>query len=110
PKRLKKRQTGRVGAVEAEFFNGLLVVSIAVVAFVLENQGLVRLALLGSQSPQWPLAIYLIAAFVLGGLLALAIQLPSLAISRARASGLRAELMQARKEVEALRMESSKAS
>ena len=25
PKRLKKRQTGRVGAVEAEFFNGLLV-------------------------------------------------------------------------------------
>ncbi len=55
----------------------LLVVSIAVVAFVLENQGLVRLALLGSQSPQWPLAIYLIAAFVLGGLLALAIQLPS---------------------------------
>ncbi|WP_216580249.1 hypothetical protein, partial [Pseudomonas aeruginosa] len=24
PKRLKKRQTGRVGAVEAEFFNGLL--------------------------------------------------------------------------------------
>ncbi len=26
PKRLKKRQTGRVGAVEAEFFNGLLVV------------------------------------------------------------------------------------
>ncbi|MFO2167856.1 hypothetical protein QOU18_10720, partial [Pseudomonas aeruginosa] len=24
PKRLKKRQTGRVGAVEAEFFNGLI--------------------------------------------------------------------------------------
>lgn len=27
PKRLKKRQTGRVGAVEAEFFNGLLELS-----------------------------------------------------------------------------------
>ncbi len=27
PKRLKKRQTGRVGAVEAEFFNGLLVLA-----------------------------------------------------------------------------------
>jgi hypothetical protein len=37
----------------------------------------------------------------------LAIQLPSLAISRARASGLRAELEQARKEVDSLRVPSS---
>lgn len=32
PKRLKKRQTGRVGAVEAEFFNGLLDTGTAVFA------------------------------------------------------------------------------
>ena len=85
----------------------LLVVSIVVVVFVLENQGLVQVAFLGLQSPQWPLAVYLITAFVLGGLLGLAIQLPSLAISRARASGLRAELEQARKEVDSLRVPSS---
>lgn len=39
PKRLKKRQTGRVGAVEAEFFNGLLVLSPDEERFSLEPSG-----------------------------------------------------------------------
>lgn len=88
----------------------LLVVSIAVVVFVLENQGVVQLAFLGVQFPQWPLAVYIIIAFILGGLLGLAAQLPFLTISRVRASSLRAELVQARKEVDTLRAEPSKVS
>lgn len=38
PKRLKKRQTGRVGAVEAEFFNGLLAAAIAEKADLTKEQ------------------------------------------------------------------------
>lgn len=64
----------------------------------------------GVQFPQWPLAVYIIIAFILGGLLGLAAQLPFLTISRVRASSLRAELVQARKEVDTLRAEPSKVS
>ncbi|HIE2337575.1 LapA family protein [Pseudomonas aeruginosa] len=88
----------------------LLVVSIAVVIFVLENQGVVQLAFLGLQSPQWPLAVYIVAAFILGGFLGLVIQLPFLTMSRVRVSSMRTELAQARKEVDALRAAPSKVS
>ncbi|WP_236202919.1 LapA family protein [Pseudomonas aeruginosa] len=56
------------------------------------------------------LAVYIIIAFILGGALGLAVQLPFLAMSRVRASSLRAELVQARKEVDTLRAEPSKVS
>ena len=49
----------------------LLLVAVASVIFVLENQDPVQLGFAGNQSPQWPLAAYITAAFIAGGLLGL---------------------------------------
>ena len=49
----------------------LLLVALARVIFVLENQVLVQLSFAGNPSPQWPLAAYMVFAFIAGGLLGL---------------------------------------
>lgn len=49
----------------------LLLVALASVIFTLENQALVQLSFVGNQSPQWPLAAYMVFAFIAGGVLGL---------------------------------------
>ncbi|MBF7729490.1 lipopolysaccharide assembly protein LapA domain-containing protein [Pseudomonas sp. N040] len=49
----------------------LLLVAVASVIFVLENQAAVQLSFAGNQSPQWPVAAYITCAFISGGLLGL---------------------------------------
>ncbi len=49
----------------------LSLVAVASVIFVLENQAPVQLSFAGNPSPQWPLAAYMVIAFIAGGLLGL---------------------------------------
>lgn len=49
----------------------LLLVAVASVIFVLENQAPVQLSFAGNQAPQWPVAAYITGAFLAGGLLGL---------------------------------------
>lgn len=49
----------------------LLLVAVASVIFVLENQTPVQLSFAGNQAPEWPVAAHIAVAFVFGGLLGL---------------------------------------
>ncbi|MCY1376150.1 Lipopolysaccharide assembly protein A [compost metagenome] len=86
----------------------MIVLSVSVVVFVLENLQATRLAFLGWQSPEWPLVVFVSLAFIAGGLIGLLLGVPFRTRARIRMAGLQSEVSRFRKENQALREKSPK--
>lgn len=89
------------------FLAAILLFAIVIV-FALENLQPIHLTFLGWQTPEWPLVLVVILAFVIGGAIGLLLSIPFRARARMHLSGLRSEVTRFRKENEALREQSPK--
>lgn len=83
----------------------LLVAGVTLI-FVLENQGVAQLQFMSIQSPELPVALFITAAFVAGGVLGIGFSLYHIAHLRFALARRRRELTLCRQELEKVRAQS----